>query len=113
MPQSTVAIHTTRVLPRAGCFGPGREACLSPLIEPTLQMQGCLHFVLQQSRNEPLLWHVVGYWQDQASVLAYFESPLMQVYSVLMHNHVVDHLDFQSDCDAARWRLAETRRVSG
>ena len=34
-------------------------------------------------------------------MLAYFESPLMQVYSVLMHSHVVDRLDFQSDCDAA------------
>ncbi|OZY37802.1 antibiotic biosynthesis monooxygenase [Pseudomonas lundensis] len=100
MPQSTVAIHTTRVLARAGCSGQV-EACLSPLIEPTLQMQGCLHFALQQSRNEPLLWHVVGYWQDQASMLAYFETPLMQVYSVLMHSHVVDRLDFQSDCEAA------------
>lgn len=49
MPQSTVAIHTTRVLARAGCSGQV-EACLSPLIEPTLQMQGCLHFVLQQSQ---------------------------------------------------------------
>ena len=107
MPQSTVASHTTWVRAHAGCSA-RVEACLSQLIEPTLQMPGCLHVALQQSRSEPLLWHVAGYWQDEASMLAYFKSPLMEVYSVLVHTRVIDSLDFQTGCDEV-WSSVQKR----
>ena len=32
---------------------------------------------------------------------AYFHSPVMQVYSELVHEQVVDHLDFQTFSDVA------------
>ena len=99
MPQSTVAIHTTRVLARAGCSGQV-EACLSQLIEPSLQTPGCLHFALQHCDNDPLLWQVAGYWQDEPSMQAYFNSALMDIYGTLVHQQVVDSLDFQTFSDA-------------
>ena len=46
-----------------------------------------------------LLWQVAGYWQDEPSMQAYFNSSLMDVYGVLLHQQVVDSLDFQTFSD--------------
>ena len=100
MPQSPVVSHTTLVRARIGCAAQV-QTCLNQLIEPTLQTPGCLHFSLQHSHSDPLLWHVAGYWLDEPSMQAYFHSPVMQVYSELVHEQVVDHLDFQTFSDVA------------
>lgn len=95
MPQHTVVSHLTLVRARAGCSAQV-HACLSQLIEPTLQTPGCLQFTLELSHTDPLLWHVAGYWQDEFSMQAYFNSPSMNVYSVLVQQQVVERLDFQT-----------------
>ena len=100
MPQSNAVSHMTLVRARAGCSA-RVEACLSQLIEPTLQTPGCLHFALQHCDNDPLLWQVAGYWQDETSMQAYFNSSLMDVYGVLVYQHVVDSLDFKTFNDAS------------
>lgn len=98
MPQSNAVSHMTLVRARAGCSA-RVEACLSQLIEPTLQTPGCLHFALQHCDNDPLLWQVAGYWQNEISMLAYFNSSLMDIYGALVHQQVVDSLDFQTFSD--------------
>ena len=100
MPQSNAVSHMTLVRARVGCSAQV-EACLSQLIEPTLQRPGCLHFALQHCQSDPLLWQVAGYWQDEPSMQAYFNSSLMDVYGVLVHQQVVDSLDFQTFNDAS------------
>ena len=100
MPQSNAVSHMTLVRARAGC-SVQVEACLSQLIEPTLKTPGCLHFVLQHCQTDPLLWQVAGYWQDEPSMQAYFNSSLMDVYGVLVHQQVIDSLDFQTFNDAS------------
>lgn len=95
MPQSYAVSHMTLVRARAGCSAQV-HACLKKLIEPTLKTPGCLHFALQHCDSDPLLWHVAGYWQDQCAMQAYFNSPLMDVFSTLLNQHVVDSLDFQT-----------------
>lgn len=99
MPQPHAVSHMTLVRARAGCSAQV-EACLSQLIEPTLLTPGCLHFALQHSHSDPMLWHVAGYWQDEPSMQAYFNSSVMDVYSLLVHQQVVDSLDFQTFSDA-------------
>lgn len=99
MPQLNAVSHLTLVRARAGCSA-RVEACLSQLIEPTLQTPGCLHFALQHCDNDPLLWQVAGYWQDEPSMQAYFNSALMDIYGTLVHQQVVDSLDFQTYSDA-------------
>ncbi len=99
MPQPIAVSHMTVVRARVGCSAQV-QACLNQLIEPTLRTPGCLHFALQHSRSDPLLWHVAGYWQDEPSMQAYFNSPLMDVYSVLVQQQVVERLDFQTFSDA-------------
>ena len=99
MPQSNAVSHMTLVRARAGCSA-RVEACLSQLIEPTLQTPGCLHFALQHCDNDPQLWQVAGYWQDEPSMQAYFNSALMDIYGTLVHQQVVDSLDFQTFSDA-------------
>ena len=98
MPQLNAVSHLTLVRARAGCSA-RVEACLSQLIEPTLQTPGCLHFALQHCDTDPLLWHVVGHWQDEPSMQAYFNSPVMEVYSVLVHQQVVESIDFKTFSD--------------
>ncbi|WP_300730132.1 putative quinol monooxygenase [Pseudomonas sp.] len=100
MPQHTVVSHLTLVRARVGCSAQV-HACLQPLIEPTLQTPGCLQFTVQHSQRDPLLWQVAGYWQDEPSMQAYFNSPLMEVFSVLVQQQVVDSLDFQTFNEAA------------
>lgn len=100
MPQHTAVSHLTLVRARAGCSAQVL-ACLNPLIEQTLQTPGCLQFTLQPSLTDPLLWHVAGSWQDESSMLAYFNSPLMNVYSVLVQQQVVERLDFQTFSEEA------------
>ena len=99
MPQPHAVSHMNLVSARAG-FSAQVEACLSQLIEPSLQTPGCLHFALQQCDNDPLLWQVAGYWQDEPSMQAYFNSALMDIYGTLVHQQVVDSLDFQTFSDA-------------
>ena len=99
MPQSNAVSYMTLVRARAGCSA-RVEACLSQLIEPSLQTPGCLHFALQHCDNDPLLWQVAGYWQDEPSMQAYFNSALMDIYGTLVHQQVVDSLDFQTFSDA-------------
>ena len=100
MPQSNAVSHMTVVRARAGC-SVQVQACLSQLIEPTLQTPGCLHFALQHCQSDPLLWQVAGYWQDETSMQAYFNSSLMDVYGVLVYQQVVDSLDFKTFNDAS------------
>ena len=100
MPQSNAVSHMTLVRARAGCSA-RVEACLSQLIEPTLQTPGCLHFALQHCDKDPLLWQVAGYWQNEISMLAYFNSSLMDIYGALVHQQVVDSLDFQTFSDVS------------
>ena len=99
MPQSNAVSHMTLVRARVGCSAQV-EACLSQLIEPTLQRPGCLHFALQHCQSDPLLWQVAGYWQDEPSMQAYINSALMDIYGTLVHQQVVDSLDFQTFSDA-------------
>ena len=98
MPQPNAVSHMTVVRARAGCSAQV-EACLSQLIEPSLQTPGCLHFALQHCDNDPLLWQVAGYWQDEPSMQAYFNSALMDIYGALVQQQVVDSLDFQTFSD--------------
>ena len=99
MPQSNAVSHMTLVRARAGCSA-RVEACLNQLIEPTLQTPGCLHFALQHCHSDPSLWKVAGYWQDEPSMQAYFNSALMDIYGVLVQQQVVDSLDFQTFSNA-------------
>ena len=95
MPQHIAVSHMTLVRARAGC-SEQVQACLNQMIEPTLKTHGCLHFALQHSTSDPLLWHVAGYWQDEPFMQAYFNSSAMDVYSMLVQQNVVDSLDFQT-----------------
>lgn len=95
MPQHTAVSHLTLVRARVGCSAQV-HACLNQLIEPSRQTPGCLHFALQHCDNDPLLWHVAGYWESEPAMQAYFNSPLMDVFSVLLNQHVIDSLDFQT-----------------
>ena len=104
MPQSLTVSHMTVVRARLGCSAQV-QACLNQLIEPTLQMPGCLHFALQHSHSDPQQWHVAGYWQDNRSMQAYFNSPLMDIYSVLVTEQVVEHMDFQTFSEVQLSRL--------
>lgn len=99
MPQPIAVSHMTLVRARAGC-SEQVQACLNQIIEPTLKTPGCLYFALQHSHSDPLLWHVTGYWQDELSMQAYFNSSAMEVYSVLVQQQVVDSLDFQTFSEA-------------
>ncbi|MFJ7884873.1 putative quinol monooxygenase [Pseudomonas sp. NPDC096917] len=95
MPQHTAVSHLTLVRARVGCSAQV-HTCLSPLIEPSRQTPGCLHFALQHCDSDPLLWHICGYWESERAMQAYFNSPLMDVFSVLLNQQVVDSLDFQT-----------------
>lgn len=95
MPQSHCVSHTTRVHARAGC-SVQVQACLMRVIEPTLKTPGCLHFVLQQCDSDPLLWQIAGYWQDECAMQAYFNSSVMEVYSVLLNEQMIERLEFQT-----------------
>lgn len=95
MPQSICVSHTTLVRARAGC-SPQVHACLKQIIEPTLLTSGCLHFALQQCDSDPLLWHVAGYWRDDCAMQAYFNSSVMDVYSVLLNEQMIERLEFQT-----------------
>ncbi|WP_324830524.1 putative quinol monooxygenase [Pseudomonas saxonica] len=95
MPQSHCVSHTTRVHARAGC-SVQVQACLMRVIEPTLKTPGCLHFALQQCDSDPLLWQIAGYWQDECAMQAYFNSSVMEVYSVLLNEQMIERLEFQT-----------------
>ena len=95
MPQSHCVSHTTRVHARAGCSAQV-QACLTHVIEPTLKTPGCLHFALQQCDSDPLLWQVAGYWRDECAMQAYFNSSVMEVYSVLLNEQMIERLKFQT-----------------
>ena len=95
MPQSHCVSHTTRVHARAGC-SVQVQACLMRVIEPTLKTPGCLHFALQQCDSDPLLWQIAGYWQDECAMQAYFNSSVMEVYSVLLNEKMIERLEFQT-----------------
>ena len=66
------------------------------VIEPTLKTPGCLHFALQQCDSDPLLWQIAGYWQDECAMQAYFNSSVMEVYSVLLNEQMIERLEFQT-----------------
>ena len=95
MPQSHCVSHTTRVHARAGC-SVQVQACLMRVIEPTLKTPGCLHFALQQCDSDPLLWQIAGYWQDECAMQAYFNSSVMEVYSVLLNEQMIERLEFHT-----------------
>ena len=95
MPQSHCVSHTTRVHARAGC-SVQVQACLMRVIEPTLKTPGCLHFALQHCDSDPLLWQIAGYWQDECAMQAYFNSSVMEVYSVLLNEQMIERLEFQT-----------------
>ena len=99
MPQSNAVSHMTVVRARAGCSAQV-QACLNQLLEPSRKTAGCLHFALQHCDSDPLLWHVAGYWQDEPSMQAYFNSAAMDIYSVLVHRQVVEHIDFKTFSDS-------------
>lgn len=95
MSQSCAVSHLTLIRARAGCSAQV-HAHLKQLIEPTLQVPGCLNFVLHPCDSDPLLWHVSGQWADACAMQAYFNSPLMDVFSTLLNQQVVCSLDFQT-----------------
>ena len=100
MPKPISVSHLTLVRARAGCTLQLGE-CLSQLLEPSRQSPGCMHFVLQHSLSDPQEWQVAGYWRDEVSMTAYFNSPTMQVFSQLVSLQMVDSLEFKTFSDAS------------
>lgn len=98
--------HLTLVRARAGCTLQLGE-CLSQLLEPSRQSPGCMHFELQHSQSDPRLWQVAGYWRDEVSMMAFFNSPAMQVFSQLVSQQMVDSLEFKTFSDASPRRMAK------
>lgn len=74
---------------------------LSALIEPSRAAPGCLNFALQHSQGDPQLWMVSGFWVSQHAMTAYFSTPAMEVFSELVQDLVVDHLDFHTFKDVS------------
>ncbi|WP_397451562.1 antibiotic biosynthesis monooxygenase family protein [Pseudomonas sp. NA-150] len=69
---------------------------LSSLIEPALDLPGCLSFALQQSLLDPEIWMLNGVWTSELAMTGWFATPELSVFSELVQERVVSSLDFQT-----------------
>jgi quinol monooxygenase YgiN len=100
MTSSSTVSHCALVHARPG-FSAELGARLQALAQASGQAHGCLHFAVQRSQCDDNLWLVSGFWAGQEAMLAWFDSPAMQVFSDLVQELLVRQLDLHTFADVA------------
>lgn len=100
MTLSATVSHCALVHARAG-FSAELGTRLQALVQASRQAHGCLHFAVQRSQCDHNLWLVSGFWAGQEPMLAWFDSPAMQVFSDLVQALLVERLDLHTFADVA------------
>ncbi|WP_110950177.1 antibiotic biosynthesis monooxygenase family protein [Pseudomonas bohemica] len=71
-------------------------ARLNTLSSTSARAAGCLHFALQKSMTEDDVWVISGLWADKSAMSDWFAAPELNIFSELVTEGLVSHLDFQT-----------------
>ncbi len=80
---------------RAG-RSPELEAILNVLVAQSRQEPGCLNYSLQRSQTDADLWLLLGIWQSNEAMQAYFQRPHLQVFGSFIDSYLVRELDLHT-----------------
>lgn len=95
MPASLAVSHQACVRAQSGRSAELAER-LQVMVATSRRVKGCLDCSLQRSPDDPDLWLIRGTWDSPQALSAYFDSPALQIFAEVMHNHLVSRLDLQT-----------------
>ncbi|MBD1553371.1 putative quinol monooxygenase [Pseudomonas typographi] len=79
---------------------PGRSValgeCLGRLVESTLGAAGCLQCAAQRAAHDPSTWMLSAQWASADALAGWLASPNMDVFSLLVRDRLIIHLDVQA-----------------
>lgn len=79
---------------------PGRSAalgeCLERLVDGTLGAIGCLQCAAQRAAHDESTWMLSAQWANADALAGWLESPNMEVFSLLVRDRLITHLDVQT-----------------
>ena len=69
---------------------------MARLLEATSHADGCLHASLHRGHHESGHWMLHGQWADQGQMDRHFASPAMAIFSQMIGDRLVAHIDAQT-----------------
>lgn len=69
---------------------------MARLLDATLRADGCLHASLHRGHHEVGQWMLHGQWAGQGDMDQHFRSPAMAIFSQMIGDHLVAHIDAQT-----------------
>ena len=88
-------------------------ARLGSLIDASTQSSGCLHCAVQRSMTDENVWSLSGTWSDASAMNDWFCAPELAVFSELLAQRLVTHLDFQTFEVMTMTRPGTAERMQG
>ncbi|MEH0196465.1 putative quinol monooxygenase [Caulobacter sp. CCNWLY153] len=69
---------------------------LQALVAPSLAEDGCITYIIHQSKDDPQLWMAYETWESAEILSAHFQQPHMQAFVARLPELVEGELDLRA-----------------